>query len=42
MSDWFDSLNPIDAPQYQCSHCEKPLYHDKQYCSYNCFEADMM
>tara|TARA_R100000995_G_scaffold83172_1_gene58457 strand:- start:40 stop:168 length:129 start_codon:yes stop_codon:yes gene_type:complete len=42
MSDWFDHLNPIDAPQYQCCVCEKPLYQDKQYCSNNCFEADMM
>ena len=39
---WDDYLNPHEQPEYSCSHCEKPMYNDKEYCSNGCWEADMM
>lgn len=41
MSDWFDNLNPIDDPEFECSVCSKPLYNDRTYCSDSCFQADL-
>ncbi len=40
--EWYDNLNPIDEPEYECAHCEKPLYKNKGYCSNSCFNADML
>ena len=42
MSRYFDYDTPPEEPEYSCSHCEKPLYENKHYCSNSCFEADMM
>lgn len=39
---WTWDTPPWDQPEYKCSHCEAPMYENKQYCCSNCFEADML
>ena len=39
--EYIDYGNPAYAPEYECSHCGKPLHRNEQYCSGTCFEADM-
>jgi hypothetical protein len=37
-----DFLNPHEQPEYECKHCEKPLYTNKYYCSWQCRDADLL
>jgi len=39
---WDDYLNPHEQPEYECGVCGKPMHQNKDYCSNNCWEADMM
>jgi len=39
---WDDYLNPHEQPEFECGVCGKPMHQDKDYCSNNCYQADMM
>ena len=37
-----DLLDPYNQPEFECGVCGKPMHKDEDYCSANCWEADML
>ena len=35
-------LDQAEQPQYECNVCGRPLHENKEYCSDNCWQADML